>query len=421
MAETCGSRSFFVVSLFVFFVLILSCQAEQVGGNFKNDQSVVDVLAGKLKVANAAWWGFERGDSTAAIQSAINSGASKVIIPYMGSDWIVRPIRLVSNQEIVFEPGVVIAAKKGQFKGDHDSLFRAEQNKNITLRGYGATWRMNKADYTDPNNYIKAEWRMGFMCLSSKNIKVLGLTIAGSGGDGIYLGNTAVEFIGKPAYNSDIVIKDCIFDNNYRQGISVIGAENLLIENCIFRNTSGTAPADGIDFEPNSEDNKLTNCIVRNCVFENNDGCGVQVCVTHLSEKTEPVSVLIENCHIRSTKSWGFLVGTVRDEGVSGKIHYKNCTVENTGKGGFVIYDKPDGSLDIQFTNCKWKKPFLGADEILDLHAPMTSIAIKGQDPAGKGATRFSNCYLFGAEEKQFFVPMELEKSDGIIRINDYK
>jgi len=412
------------VGLCVLSVLVVVCgcalgpDAAGLRGNFKSEEAVADVAAGRVDVANAAWWGFNENDSTAALQGAINSGAKKVIVPYMGKDWIIRPIHLVSNQEIIFEPGVVVVAKKGEFKGVHDSLFRAAEKTNITLRGYGATLRMHKEDYRDAKHYTKAEWRMGIMCLSSSNIKIMGFTIADTGGDGIYLGNTAAEFIGKPAYNKNIVIKDCLFDNNYRQGISIIGAVNLLIENCVFKNTSGTAPSDGIDFEPNGEENKLTNCVVRNCVFENNDGCGVQICITALTQKTENISILIENCHIKSSKSYGFLVGTVRDDMVKGLIEYRNCTVENTGDAGFIIYDKPDGSVRIRFVNCKWKNVLL-EKKPLDLHVPMLSISGEIKKPATQGATDFVNCYLYGPEDKQFFVPVELEKSYGIHRVKN--
>ena len=383
-------------------------------GNYKNDKAVTELHEGQLKVANAAWWGFDDKDSTNALQSAINSGAEKVIVPFMGYDWAVRPIYLASDQEIYFEPGVVIIAKKGQFKNNHDSVFRANNKKNITLSGYGAAIRMHKEDYRDPNNYEKGEWRMGIYLVSCSNIKVLGLTIADTGGDGIYLGENR-----NPAYNEDILIKDCVFDNNYRQGISIIGAKNFLVENCVFKNTSGTAPGDGIDFEPNNFVNKLTNCTIRNCTFENNEGCGVQICVTHLlHEKTEPISILVENCHIKSSKKMGFLIGTITDRTVAGTIRYENCTIENTGNAGLMMYDKPNGLLEISFINCKWKNPFLDNEEPLDLHVPMTSIVLKNQNPTGKGFTAFTNCYLIGTKKEQFFVPIELEKSHGIHTVN---
>ena len=79
-------------------------------GHAKNPQAVVEVQAGKRAEANAAWWGFDEEDATEAIQAAIRSGAKRVIVPNVGKDWIVRPLQLASDQELVLEPGVVITA-----------------------------------------------------------------------------------------------------------------------------------------------------------------------------------------------------------------------------------------------------------------------------------------------------------------------
>ena len=201
-----------------------------------NQERIDAVLAGKEKVARAAWWGFSKEDATAALQAAIDSGAEKVIVEDLGAPWIVDRITLASDQEIVFEKGVVVEAKRGAFKGKGDCLFTARLKENVTLSGYGATFRMHKADYQGPD-YDKAEWRHTLSLLSSRNVKVLGLTLVESGGDGIYVG---VGQAGVPC--TDIVIKDVTCDRNHRQGISVISARNLLIENTVMRETSGTPP-----------------------------------------------------------------------------------------------------------------------------------------------------------------------------------
>ena len=70
-----------------------------------NPTAIQEVLDGKRDVANAAWWGFDQDDSTDALQAAIDSGAKTVIVPAMGQDWIVRPLTLASNQELVLEKG----------------------------------------------------------------------------------------------------------------------------------------------------------------------------------------------------------------------------------------------------------------------------------------------------------------------------
>jgi len=79
----------------------------------KNIEAIADVQSGKTTVANAAWWGFDPEDATDGLQAAIDSGARRLIVPKMRSDWVVRPIKLTSNQEIVFERGTVISDKSG--------------------------------------------------------------------------------------------------------------------------------------------------------------------------------------------------------------------------------------------------------------------------------------------------------------------
>ena len=65
---------------------------------------------------------------------------------------------LAGNQEITFAPGVVIRAKKNEFHGGGDSLFTGRGVSNLTILGYGATFKMNKPDYQSAD-YKKAEWR----------------------------------------------------------------------------------------------------------------------------------------------------------------------------------------------------------------------------------------------------------------------
>ena len=98
-----------------------------------NSAAIEAVRAGSRNEASAAWWGFNAEDATECLQSAIDSGAKKVVVPFMGTEWIVRPIRLRGNLELVFEPGVLVLAKKGEFRGKGDSLFAASDAENITL------------------------------------------------------------------------------------------------------------------------------------------------------------------------------------------------------------------------------------------------------------------------------------------------
>jgi len=289
---------------------------KEMPGNFENPAAVKEVLSGKRTVVNAAWWGFNKEDGTAALQAAINSGASKIIVPYMGSDWIVRPIKLSSNQEIVFEPGVVVVAKKGEFRGRTDCLFSAVGKKSIILRGYGATLKMQKEDYANTKIYQKAEYRHIISLHGSTNVKILGLRLESSGGDGIYVGAAHGDIA-----CSHIQIKDCICDNNYRQGLSIISAENMLVENCVFKNTNGTPPSAGIDIEPNSQNDKIANIVISNCISTQNSGNGFQLYLRHLSKESEDVSILFVNCYVNRCDKSGIVIGAVNDNGPKGLIN----------------------------------------------------------------------------------------------------
>jgi polygalacturonase len=154
--------------------------------NVRDARAVEETVAGKRSIANAAWWGFNREDSTESLQAAINSGAKTLIVPFMGDPWIVRPLQLRSRQEIVLDPGVLILAKKGEYQGGGDSLFTAVGQSNLVIRGYGATLRMHKRDYQNPP-YTKAEWRMGIALRGCRQVLIEGLRVESTGGDGFYV------------------------------------------------------------------------------------------------------------------------------------------------------------------------------------------------------------------------------------------
>ena len=113
-------RSLFLSGLFFLifnFFIVFQAAAVDLLENIKNPQAVEEVQSGKRLVANAAWWGFDEEDSTDTLQAAINSGAKTLVIPNMGMDWVVRPLTLAGEMELVLEPGVVVAAKRGEYRG----------------------------------------------------------------------------------------------------------------------------------------------------------------------------------------------------------------------------------------------------------------------------------------------------------------
>lgn len=369
---------------------------EEAPGNFKNPIAVQEVLTGKRAIANAAWWGFNKDDSTVALQNAINSGASKVTVPYMGSDWIVRPIKLASNQEIFFEPGVVIAAKRGEFKGKNDCLFVARNNKNVILRGYGATLQMRKKDYMS-KTYAKSEWRTILALYGCVNIEISGLIFKESGGDGIYLGTNQQNTC------KNIAIKNCLCDNNYRQGISIVSAENLTIENCVVKNTKGTKPSAGIALEPNDGKNVLRNIIISNCVFENNSGAGLLIWLRKLSAQSQDISILCVDSFFRNCPQHALTIGSAVDNGPKGLVEFKNCTFEQINLTGLHIVDKSASSIGLRFENCKWKD--VAKSEKFSHKKWLVPIYLHLENPISTsklGGVEFINCHIYDNKNRAF-------------------
>lgn len=355
-------------------------------------QAVDEVLRGVRAVANAAWWGFDEEDATPALQAAIDSGARKVVVPYMGTPWHVTPITLRSELELVFEPGVVVLAKKGAFRGKGDSLFRAMDCHDITLSGYGAVLRMRKEDY-QKEPYEKAEWRMCTSFRGCRKVRIEGLRLEKSGGDGIYIGATSAL-----PYCVDVVIRDVVCDGNHRQGASIISAVDLLIENCQFLNTDGTAPRAGVDFEPNAANEKLINCVMRGCVIDNNAGPGILVYLKPLTAETDPVSVRCEDCYIRGGRHAGLVVGAVRDDGPRGTIEFRDCTVENVRLEGAVVYDKSAAGARVRFVNCNWRGVW--SESPAEGRVPLTVRLGRPSITTQPGGVEFVDCRLWDSVDR---------------------
>ncbi len=289
---------------------------------------VAKVAAGELREARASWWGFDAEDSTRALQAALASGVPRLIVDKTPSPWVTLPLKGASNQTLVFEDGAEIRAKRGAYLGKGDCLLTYDQKVNVTLEGAG-TLRMWHADYLSAP-YEPAEWRHALCFLSCSNVVVKGLSLVDSGGDGIYLGAR-----GPVRKNTDVTIRDVVCKDNHRQGISVISAENLLIENTQLLTTHGTAPQAGIDFEPNHPTEVLKNCVMRNCRAEGNSGAGYATWVGQLTPTSEPVDLRFENCTSTGDRGSFFYGGRAGAE-VGGRVTLVGCRFVRPTKGAPV-------------------------------------------------------------------------------------
>ncbi len=200
---------------------------------------------------------FDPDDSTSSLQSSLDSGARIVLVPAMGRPWITRPLSIRSGTTLILEEGVEILAKKGSFAKTDAVLFLLRDVEDVTICGYGARCAMRKEDYRR-GPYEKSEWRHAVEMNGCARVSVLGLAIESSGGDGVYIGTAR----SRRTYSSEVVLRDLLLRDHYRQGVSVISAQDLLIENVEMSFTEGTLPSSGIDFEPNHADERLVGCVL---------------------------------------------------------------------------------------------------------------------------------------------------------------
>ena len=305
-------------------------------------------------VVSVSDFGHDERDATRILQRALDSGAKTVRIDKAGSPWQTGPLVVRSNTEIVFEDGVELQARKGLFRDPWDSLLNVNQATNVVIRGEGSggTVRMRKLDYRLPP-YEKEEHRHALNILSASDIRVEKMSFVASGGDGIYIGEDKVV----SNCCRRVVIRDCVCDDNHRQGISVISVDGLLIERTVMKNTDGTDPQSGLDIEPNNPKNVLRDIVLRDCVTTNNTGNGYLIAVCHLATNSVPVSVTLENCQSLGDNLSPILHAfdpATRGKGApsGGFLKVRGGRFAGSNRWGVETIDKQLGKMDFSFEDC---------------------------------------------------------------------
>lgn len=283
-------------------------------------------------------------DSTLAIRAAIDSGADKIIFDDPGYEYLSDMLEPKSNQEWVLADKVVLRALPRKFKDPGSNFIRIGNVSNVTIRGEGsAIIKMNKSDYQDQKQYKPSEHRHA-ICIRStgENFIFRDLTIAESGGDGVYIG-------GMP---KNVRLENLLIRDHHRLGVGVIGVENLLIKKCRIINTRGTAPEAGIDFEPNRRSQNLINCVVDDCDISGNSSFGIYFSIFRTLEK--PLSITVKNCRIaeNGNGAMAFDVGGDHDLPLKGAINLVNCKVSAPQYSALHMMNLREKGLEVVFRDC---------------------------------------------------------------------
>lgn len=340
---------------------------------------------------NASTFGWNASNATTAFVNAINSANDTIVIDLQASDWMINSTSFdtLLNKTIIFESGVNLVARPGAFNSVSAGLFMLYEANNIKIIGYGATFKMQKAEYITLNN---SEQRHCIRLTSCSNIEIYGLKLMDSGGDGIIISNyTGIAY---QRYCENVLLKDLWCDNNYRQGISIISAQHLRVENCWFTNTIGTAPEAGVDIEPNNVFERLIDIVFDKCRFTGNTGGGVLIAPISIDSTTLPMDVTFNNCYVANNGINKYQISIYSyASGATGNINFNNCM---TDSGTYSVGGtKLASGYKANFNNCVFRNP-TNIVVNFDDHTTSTSLI-------RNGGVSFTNCLAFYNTTYRYF------------------
>jgi hypothetical protein len=202
------------------------------------------------------------------------------------------------------------------------------------------------------------EWMHGIIVNEAKNIRIENIASNLNRGDGLYIGMDNEKEENRSQF---IEVVNCVFDQNHRQGCSVVSGQNITFTSTKFINTRGTAPQSGVDIEPNPHRSEFRdlckNIIFNTCEFSGNASTGACIYgVLNNGTNTEDISNIEFNACIFSknlatgidfracttVKIDNCIVNAVENGILFSDAIYKNITITNTkvfgNKSGIGIY-----------------------------------------------------------------------------------
>lgn len=321
-------------------------EAETAAPKTLADLGVVEkrtVIAGEID------WNAE--DATECVEEALASGATTIVFENHGSPWYVQYIRPRSNQRLLFKKGVRIYMDKVSCQNkDKSPLLQISGVKNVIIEGEGGPNDVVLAKF--PDRAARARWQPeeggnGIEINSGCNIVIRNLTSSWNSCDGVGISGW------KAGASEDVWIENCIFANNYRQGMSVGNCAGLYCRNVSFLDTFGGEPMCGVDLEPSYDGVEATSeCYFYDCTFGGNVGGAIN----WSAGGAFPVTAHLKRCRflpaptthqICISARWGrALQANVRQPG---RLVFEDCDMEvNTATRPIAINNANAFDIDIR-------------------------------------------------------------------------
>lgn len=304
-------------------------------------------------------------DYTDLIQKGINENSTLIMpdFPVLVNE---NGLTLKSNQKILFQKNSKLIMKPNS--KDRNGILNLFNIQNVDI--YYPSLIGDKHKHLSTTG----EWGMGIYILSSTNINIIGSSIESTWGDGICIGGR------NNSNSSDITLKNTILKDNRRNGLTIGGVTNLVVENAYIANTSGTNPQAGIDIEPDSNAYDVKNVKLTNIETQNNGNYGIIISPGNMVGKRQKViSIAINNFRDSGSKI-GFGMAVTRDKldqgfpKLDGNISVSNFSSQNNSTAKF--------------------RSFKGAPHQVNVNIDLQKIG----DTASKSATGYGQKFKNNAE-----------------------
>ena len=254
-----------------------------------DSQAILDAIAALPKDGGTLYFPagtYIHGDGvTTGLSYQIDPDRSTddTLVPLMQNkgvdDAIGRDIRLIfngyKNLKIIGNGAVLQSHENnGECRNNKFFTFLRCENvlvENIIIDGKREERDIKLNDY-GPGGFDLKRSNLDFV--RCKRIIVRNVVSKNSMMDGMSLGSGS-----ETEYNEDVLIEQCVFNNNHRQGISIEGATNVVVRDteCSYNGTGkGILPKSGIDVEaygyvgPGEQYSYNRNILIDNCYFDSN-------------------------------------------------------------------------------------------------------------------------------------------------------
>lgn len=187
------------------------------------------------------------------------------------------------------------------------------------------------------------EWGHGLVITSSTDVDIYDANVSGCWGDGIYLGANDLVNNERIRFHGTTEINDC-----GRQGMSVISAIDSSINRLVVDGIQRTAPAAGLDIEPNNNGEWVTNFKVGTLDVKNSKiGFASNILNDKINCTVE--TIITENTRIPVDIKRGRTKGYSTNQGILkiGKVHILNTLDTNPIKVSNLIYGDNNNAVVI--------------------------------------------------------------------------